>query len=50
MSSVTARDNDGRTAMHLAIIAKNTAVVEILLNELECPSEVHFALFSVLPH
>nr|CRZ22920.1 BMA-MLT-4 [Brugia malayi] len=39
ISSVTARDNVGRTAMHLAIIAQNTTVVDILLNELQCPSE-----------
>ncbi|EFO17225.1 ankyrin repeat domain-containing protein 28, partial [Loa loa] len=39
INSVTARDIDGRTAMHLAVIAQNTVVVDILLNELECPSE-----------
>uniref|UniRef100_A0A1I8EC26 ANK_REP_REGION domain-containing protein n=1 Tax=Wuchereria bancrofti TaxID=6293 RepID=A0A1I8EC26_WUCBA len=39
INSITARDNDGRTAMHLAVVAQNTTVVDILLNELECPSE-----------
>ncbi|MCP9264272.1 Ankyrin repeat domain-containing protein 28 [Dirofilaria immitis] len=39
LSSVTARDNDGRTALHLAVIAQNTIIVDILLNILECPAE-----------
>lgn len=40
ISSVTARDNAGRTALHLAVIAQNLAVVDVLLNELSTPAEV----------
>ncbi|VDK18100.1 unnamed protein product [Anisakis simplex] len=37
--SITARNNRGRTALHLAIMACNVNVVDVLLNELLCPPE-----------
>uniref|UniRef100_A0A915B4I0 Inversin n=2 Tax=Parascaris univalens TaxID=6257 RepID=A0A915B4I0_PARUN len=37
--SVTARNNRGRTALHLAIMSCNSTVVDVMLNELGCTPE-----------
>uniref|UniRef100_A0A0N5AQ99 ANK_REP_REGION domain-containing protein n=1 Tax=Syphacia muris TaxID=451379 RepID=A0A0N5AQ99_9BILA len=38
-SLLTARDKNGRTALHLAVLTSNNPVIEVLLNELQCQSE-----------
>lgn len=48
--SITARNNRGRTALHLAIMSCNSTVVDVMLNELGCTPEVSFLrLLLVFP-
>lgn len=46
-SLLTARDKDGRTALHLAVLASNDQVIDVLLDELQGLPEVTTALCRV---